>query len=108
MPADLLTLGNYRGRIVAHGSSTGHTFGLCSTLVPLLLKVCLSRAASVIVPQNVRKKGRDRDCIRAQICFAITKQAKIPEQTNSKTRFSDMSKVFLPLGGHESSGGRPR
>lgn len=56
MPADLLTLGNYRGRIVAHGSSTGHTFGLCSTLVPLLLKVCLSRAASVIVPQNVRKE----------------------------------------------------
>ena len=91
MPADLLTLGNYRGQIVAHGSSTGHTFGLCSTLVPLLLKACPSRAASVIVPQNVRKKGRERGCIRAQICFAITKQTKITEQTNSRTRFSNMA-----------------
>lgn len=60
MPADLLTLGNYRDLIVAHGSSTGHTFGLCSTLVPSLLKVCPSRAASVIVPLNVRKRGTQR------------------------------------------------
>ena len=77
MPADLLTLGNYRGRIVAHGSSTGHTFGLCSTLVPLLLKVCPSRAASVIVPQNVRKRGREREIAsELKICFAITKHTK--------------------------------